>query len=99
MRRNFGREIDILRELAGKPGISPLVAASTDERLSFHACERVRGRSPLDIARSPEGRDLGVVLEHAQALARWITALHGLGIVHRDLSPDHVFIQRDGAPS
>ena len=98
VRRNFGREIDILRELAGKPGVTPLVVSSTDPRMVFHACEIARGRSLLDIARSPEGRDLTCVLEHARSLARWITALHGMGIVHRDLSPDHVFIQRDGSP-
>ncbi len=98
MRRNFDREIDILRELAGKPGVTQLVVSSTDPRTAFYACEIARGRSLLDIARSQEGRDLACVLEHGVSLARWIRALHGLGIVHRDLSPDHVFIQRDGSP-
>jgi serine/threonine protein kinase len=98
VRRNFDREIEILRELGGKPGVTRLVVSSTDPALVFHACETVCGRSLPDIARSPEGRDLACVLEHVRSLARWITALHGMGIVHRDLSPEHVFIQRDGLP-
>ena len=96
MRRNFGREIDILQALAGQPGVPALVAASTDDGQVFHACEHVRGRNLLEIARSPEGGDLAMVLGHAKALAGWIAALHRVGVAHRDLSPDHVFIEPDG---
>jgi serine/threonine protein kinase len=96
VRRNFGREIEILQALAGQPGIPALVAAGTDDDPAFHACDHVRGRSLLEIAHSPEGRDLAAVLGWAKALADWITALHQLGIAHRDLSPDHVFIEPDG---
>jgi serine/threonine protein kinase len=96
VRRNFGREIDMLQALAGQPGVPALVAASNDDGQVFHACEHVHGRSLLEITHSPEGGDLAVVLEHAKALARWIAALHRLGIAHRDLSLDHVFIEPDG---
>ena len=96
VRRNFGREIEILQSLAGQPGVPALVAASTDDGQVFHACDHIRGRSLLEFARSPEGRDLAVVLERAKALADWIAALHRLGVVHRNLSPDHVFIEPDG---
>ncbi len=96
VRRNFGREIEILRALAGQPGVPALVAAGTGQDQAFHACEHLRGRSLLDIARSPEGRDLAPLLGWAKALADWISALHRLGIAHRDLSPDHVFIEPDG---
>lgn len=95
VRRNFGCEIEILQALAGTPGIPVLVSAGTDDLL-FHACERVHGRTFAEIATAPEGRDLTAVLRHARALARWIAALHRLGIVHRDLSPEHVFVQPDG---
>lgn len=96
VRRNFGREIQILRTLAGQPGVPALVAAGTDDNQVFHACDHVRGRSLLEIARSPEGRDLAVVLGQAKALADWIAALHRVGVAHRDLSPDHVFVEPDG---
>lgn len=96
VRRNFGREIEILRALAGQPGIPGLVVASTDDGLAFHACDRVRGRGLLEIARSPDGRDLAVVLGLAKALARWIARLHRLDIAHRDLSPDHVLVEPGG---
>ena len=96
VRHNFGREIEILQALAGQPGVPALVAASIDDGQAFHACDRIHGRSLLEIARSPEGRDLSMVLEWAKALADWIAALHRLGFAHRDLSPDHVFIEPDG---
>jgi serine/threonine protein kinase len=95
IRRNFGREIEILRTLAGQPGVPPLVASSTKD-LVFHACDRVRGRTLAEIAQAAEGRDLGMLLRLGGALARWIDALHRLGIVHRDLSPDHVLVEPDG---
>jgi serine/threonine protein kinase len=37
-----------------------------------------------------------MVLGRAKALADWIAALHRVGVAHRDLSPDHVFIEPDG---
>src|SRR5512140_3158208 len=41
-RRDFSREISLLRALAGRPGVKKLRVASDDDRLLFHACERVR---------------------------------------------------------
>jgi serine/threonine protein kinase len=96
VRRSFGCEIQMLRTLTGQPGVPALVAAGTDDDPAFHACEHVQGRSLLEIARSPEGRDLAMVLGQAKALADWIVALHRAGVAHRDLSPDHVFIEPDG---
>jgi serine/threonine protein kinase len=95
IRRNFGREIEILRTLGGQPGVAPLVVASTTD-LVFHACDRVRGRDLVEIAQAAERRDLGALLRLGCALARWIDALHRLGIAHRDLSPDHVLVEPDG---
>jgi serine/threonine protein kinase len=96
VRRDFGREIEILRTLAGQPGIPALVAAGADDGQAFHACEHLRGKSLLEIARAPEGRDLAALIGWAKALADWIAALHRRGIAHRDLSPDHVFVEPDG---
>jgi len=94
LRRSFSREIEILTVLAGQPGVAPLVAASTED-LVFHACDRVCGRSLGEIAQASEGRDLALLLKHGRALAEWIADLHRLGIAHRDLSPDHVFVEAD----
>lgn len=95
VRRNFNREIEVLRTLAGQPGVPPLVVASTKD-LVFHACDRVRGRDVIDVAQSADGRTLGALLKLGGALARWIAALHRLGVAHRDLSPDHVLVEPDG---
>jgi serine/threonine protein kinase len=96
VRRNFDREIEILQVLNGKPGVANLVVSSMSEEVAFHACEHVLGRSLLAIAQAQEGRDLGVLLGHARSLARWIAALHRVGVAHRDLSPEHVLVRSDG---
>lgn len=93
-RRNFGNEIGILRTLAGRPGVQRM-RASSDDVLLFHACERVRGQTFYELART-QGTELGLLLGHGRELARWIAGLHGHGIAHRDLSPDHVFVERRG---
>jgi serine/threonine protein kinase len=93
-RRDFGREVEILRDLAGCPGLAPLCVANLDVGPAFHACARVQGQSLIEIARTPSGLD--VLLGHAQELARWIAGLHRLGIAHRDLSLGHVFIEPSG---
>jgi serine/threonine protein kinase len=95
VRRNFGCEIDILRTLAGHPGIKKLRAASDDDSLLFHACEPVRGQTLRQLAGAPHA-DLGVLLGHTRELARWVAGLHGQGIAHGDLSPDHVFVEQRG---
>jgi serine/threonine protein kinase len=91
-RRNFLREIDILKRLSGQWGVVQLVAAATDAQLTFHACERAHGCSLDQFVNAAEGRDLGVILRHIATLADWLGCLHDLGIAHRDLSPDHVFV-------
>ena len=96
VRRNFAREIDILKSLSGRPGITTLVASCMDPRVAFHACEPVGGRSFVALAFAPEGRDLAIILRYGAALAHWLLCLHRLGVVHRDLSPGHVFVRPDG---
>ena len=96
-RRNFLREIDILKSLAGRPGVVRLVAAAADARLTFHACDRAGGCSLDGLAGTAAARDLAVILRHGATLATWLVGLHRLGIAHRDLSPDHVFVGPDAA--
>jgi len=93
-RRDFGREIGILRELAGCPGFAPLCVANLDRGPVFHACARVQGQSLIEIARAPSSLD--VLLGYARELARWIADLHRLDIVHRDLSLGHVIVEPSG---
>lgn len=97
VRRNFLREIDVLKALADWPGVPRLVVSATGPELVFHACESVAGKSFDALAQAPEGRDLSTVMRHAALLACWVRDLHRLGIAHRDLSPNHVFVRRDGS--
>jgi serine/threonine-protein kinase len=97
VRRNFLREIDLLKALADWPGVPRLVVSATGPELVFHACESVDGKSFDALAQAPEGRDLAVIMHHTGLLACWVRDLHRLGIAHRDLSPNHVFVRRDGS--
>jgi len=93
VRRNFLRELDVLKSLSGWPGVASLVELSSEPDFAFHACERVVGKSFDELATAPRGRDLSFILQCARELAQWLRDLHRLGVAHRDLSPDHVFVR------
>ena len=97
VRHNFRREIEILKALSGWRGTAALVASAAEDDFMFHACERVAGPSLDTLVGRKNANDLAVILLHTRGLARRIRDLHRLGIAHRDLSPDHVFVGPRGA--
>lgn len=97
IRRNFLRELEILKALQGQPGFPVLVAVCPDCPTPFHACECLSMPSLADTFGPSKSPSLHDVLQSTGALAHWICDLHQRGYVHRDLSPDHVFAA-DGFP-
>jgi len=98
-RRNFLREVGVLERFAGEPGFPLLRAASCDPALLFHACAYLRLPTLAGLLGGSQSTPLPTIAQHARALASWIAGFHGRAHAHRDLSPDHVFIDAAGAPA
>ncbi|MGE4143152.1 MAG: protein kinase [Planctomycetota bacterium] len=93
--RRFAREVAALRRLA-HPHVVRVLDAGQEGQYAWMALERVEGetlearlgRGPLPL---PEALRLGRELGDA------LCAVHRLGLVHRDLKPDNVLIERGRA--
>lgn len=92
IRRNFLREVSILDTLSGTAGTPVVRGFSLSSTLPFHACDEVVAPRLDEYLTIMQPGKLAHLLKAAGALARWILLLHRRGYVHRDLSPDHVFL-------
>ncbi|MGE0708501.1 MAG: protein kinase [Planctomycetota bacterium] len=94
-RRRFGRELEALRRLQ-HPGLVPVLDAGEERGALWFAMARIEGESLQQrLARGPLPAEK--VLELGAQLASALRAAHALGIVHRDVKPDNVLIERGRA--
>lgn len=108
LKARFQREA----EAAGKlrhPGIVPVISFGDLEGTPFFAMELVEGRSLARVlADLREGHDAGVppagelrrrwAIGIAIAMAEALSYAHAEGIVHRDVKPGNILIDREGKP-
>jgi len=70
--------------------------AVDDEGIAFIVMEHIDGWSLLDVLQSYGPPPLPLALEVARQTLRALSYLHRQQIVHRDISPDNVMLERDG---
>jgi tetratricopeptide (TPR) repeat protein len=97
------REAEILATLARRlrPELSAVATlvrdgVTTDGR-RFLALELVGGESLAEVFTRQGAQAPGAVAGPFAALCRSIAAIHGAGVVHRDLKPSHVLFRQDGS--
>jgi len=102
-RRRFFREAKILGGLT-HPGVVPVYDAGTLERGEpFYAMEKVQGMTLADLLRARKSEEIGdrpVLLKFIDTFERvcqTVAYAHSRKIIHRDIKPGNIMVDRFGA--
>ena len=93
-RERFRREALLAARLA-HPGICPVLEVGIHDDLPFLVMPLLQGRTLRARLQEP-GVDRTTVLGHIEAAAQALHAAHEAGLVHRDVSPNNLFVTDDG---
>ncbi len=94
----FRREAEAVARLGFHPGIVPVFDIGNEGTLHYFAMAFVDGKSVSKLIDSGEitPRKAMVI---AEKMARALHFAHGNGILHRDVKPDNILVDAQGAPS
>lgn len=92
--RRFHREARILRKLRAPNLVRLLDFGETEDGLLFMALEHVQG-TPLDVLSRAGPMDPKRAVEITRQVCCALDHAHSEGVVHRDLKPGNVIIERD----
>lgn len=92
----FLREAQAANQV-GHPGIVKVLGHGVDARHgSFWVEDLGEGSTLFDLARSPEPPSLRQLWELTHQLLDTLAAAHAVGLLHRDIRPENLFVSRDG---
>ncbi|MGW2179998.1 protein kinase domain-containing protein [Streptomyces sp. NPDC001732] len=94
-RTRFRREIDVARSVVG-PHLAPLLDGDADAEVPWLAAGYVAGPTLSAAVRGAGAMNEAEVRMLGAGLARALAAVHGAGIVHRDVKPGNVMLAADG---
>ncbi len=94
-RSRFAREVEALARLTG-PHTPRLLAADPDAPTPYLAMEYVSGPTIEQRLKTAGALELDELLSLATGLAHALAAVHGAGMVHRDLKPNNVILAERG---
>lgn len=92
----FHREAKILKKLS-HPGVVRLLDSGTIHGIFYLAMERIEGKSLGALMKSSR-MDATAIIALGIKLGETLAHLHEIGVVHRDIKPDNVIIDRQGQP-
>ena len=93
--RRVRHELTILERLRGLEGVAQLVDGPSAQSDGSIVLADAGDATLRDLPKPLAGDEL---LALALALARAVAAMHGRGVMHRDISPANVVVSSDGAP-
>ncbi|MBS2016646.1 MAG: serine/threonine protein kinase [Deltaproteobacteria bacterium] len=69
---------------------------STPEGVAYLVMELLQGEPLSNVERRERTLSVGTACEYASQILRALEAAHALGVIHRDLKPDNVFVTFEG---
>ncbi len=94
----FRREAEAVAKLGFQPGIVPVFDIGAEGTLHYFAMHFVDGKSLSKLIDAGELTPRKAMVL-AEKVARALHFAHGHGILHRDVKPDNILVDADGAPS
>ncbi len=93
----FSREAQTLRLFAGNPSIVQVQDYFTQNNTGYFVMEFLDGVNLAGLARAAGGcLPQQQALEILHSVAATLSAVHGKGMLHRDVSPENIFVTRAG---
>ena len=96
--KRFLREVQICSKL-NHPNVVKLIDWGQQEDLFYLAMELLEGESLGESLRRRGPLSPSELLAVLKPLASALQALHDLGLLHRDIKPDNIFLRSRGAPA
>lgn len=93
----FKREAQVLRSFAGNPSIVQVYDFFEENGTAYFVMEYLDGVNLKALMRSMGGRvPPDMAAEILQNIARILEGVHGQGLLHRDVSPENIFVTKQG---
>lgn len=92
----FINEANLLIQLKKVPGVVSLYSMFSENETLYYAMEYLEGvnlRDRLDLSGTMTWEQIVPIL---RAVLQAMEYLHGAGLIHRDISPDNIFLTTDG---
>ncbi len=93
----FSREAQTLRQFAGNDTVVEVLDCFAANNTAYFVMEFLDGVNLAGLARNMGGRlPVPHAMEVLKATANTLSAVHAKGLLHRDVSPENVFVVRSG---
>jgi serine/threonine protein kinase len=96
VRRRFDREAHTAARLSGTAGIVTIFDVGEHNGRPYIVMEYIRGGSLDDVLRRGGAQPPGAVLRWLDEAAQALDHAHGRGVVHRDVKPANLLVDRQG---
>ncbi len=96
VRARFEQEADTVNRFKHPGTVEVRDIDVAEDGSPFMVMELLEGQPLAELARQPGGVELGDLLRLVDEMLDVLAAAHAMGIIHRDIKPDNLFVQTDG---